>query len=110
MREMLEAINYICLATASYSSLTGALDGFAFSAALVRLGSGEPEEATFVKDAKLLQPGIKIIVISGTRLPMQHLAGADAVLALPFPLDLLQDTLREVLQVPAGNPKPHHSD
>jgi DNA-binding NtrC family response regulator len=107
--QMLEVINYICFSKSSFSNLTGTLHDVAFSAALVRLGSGEPQENTFMAEAKLLQPWIKIIVISGTRTPMQPLANCDAILTLPFSLDLLQDTLHEVLQIPIGNPNPHYS-
>jgi hypothetical protein len=67
---MLQVTNYICCSKSSFSSLTGTLHDIAFSAALVRLGSGEPEENTFMAEAKLLQPWIKIIVISGTRTSM----------------------------------------
>lgn len=107
--QMLEVINYICFSKSSFSSLTDKLHDVAFSAALVRLGSGEPEENTFIAEAKLLQPSMKIIVISGTRTPMQTLANYDAILTLPFSIDLLQDTLHEVLQIPAGNPNPYPS-
>jgi DNA-binding NtrC family response regulator len=107
--QMIQVTNYICFSKSSFSSLTGTLQDIAFSAALVRLGSGEPEENTFMAEAKLLQPWIKIIVISGTRTSMQPLANYDAILTLPFSVDLLQDTLHEVLQIPAGNPNPHHS-
>jgi hypothetical protein len=106
---MLAVINYICFSKSSFSNLTGTLHDVAFSATLVRLGSGEPQENTFMAEAKLLQPWIKIIVISGTRTPMQPLANCDAILTLPFSLDLLQDTLHEVLQIPVGNPNPHYS-
>jgi len=95
--QMLQIRGYIPTQLASFTKALGTLHGISFNAVIARIGSEEPYESIFLEEAKLLQPRLKIIITTSSRRPSPQLKHYDAVLSLPFDIDQLDETLRQVL-------------
>ena len=97
---MLEAVGHTGIPIPTFANALSALHGVAFDVVLVRVGSREPEESVFLMDAKILQPRLKIIMVTGVKYPPPTSMNIDAVLPIPFGVERLNATVLEVLQSP----------
>ena len=95
---MLKAIGHTGLPIPTFANALSALDGVAFDVVLVRIGSRESEESVFLMNAKILQPRLKIIMVTGVKLPPPTSMNIDAVLPIPFGVERLNATVLEVLR------------
>lgn len=69
---MLEEIGHTGIPMPTFAKALSALHGVAFDVVLVRVGSREPEESVFMMDAKILQPRLRIIMVTGAKYPPQR--------------------------------------
>lgn len=99
---MLEAIGYTGIPISTFSNALSSLHGVAFDVVLARVGSRELDESVFLMNAKILQPGLKIIVVTGVKYPPPPPMNIDAILPIPFGVERLNATVLEVLRSPSS--------
>ena len=99
---MLEAIGHIGIPTPTFANALSALHGVGFDVVLARVGSRELDESVFLMNAKILQPGLKIIMVTGVKYPPPSPMNIDAILPIPFGVERLNATVLEVLRSPSS--------
>lgn len=105
---MLEAIGHTGIPIPTFANALSARHGVAFDVVLVRVGSREAEESVFLMNAKILQPRLKIIMVTGVKYPPPTYMNIDAVLSIPFGVELLNATVLEALQRAPSTPTLDH--
>lgn len=108
LRLMLEALGHTGIPMPTFANALSSLHGVAFDVVLARVGSREPDESVFLMNAKILQPCLKIIMVTGVKHPPPPPMNIDAVLLIPFGVEQLNATVFEVLRSPSSTLKFDH--
>lgn len=91
---MLDALKYHVVDAKNVDSALTMLAGVWFDVAVVSLARNDPDGAFFAQEAKLLQPLIKIVVVSGRREQATLSGLIDGFVQKPFSLSQIDEAIK----------------
>jgi DNA-binding response OmpR family regulator len=91
---MLDALKYHVVDAKNVDSALTILAGVQFDIVVVSLARNDPDGALFAQEAKLLQPLIKIVVVSGRREQATLNGLIDGFVQKPFSLSQIDEAIK----------------
>lgn len=93
---MLDALKYHVVDAKTIDAALAMLAGVWFDVIVVSLARDDPDGALFAQEAKLLQPLIKVVVVSGVREQATLSGLIDGFVQKPFSLSQIDEAIRRM--------------